>query len=198
MSQDAEQEFNELERQCVQKAQAGDESAFATLVERYLGRVYNICYSFVNNHHDAEDCVQESFLKAYRYLPNFDFRSSFYTWLYRIAANTCIDLQRKRTRQRALSLDDTMKTNEGELQFQLADPSPGPDTEAEKKQFRQMIRQEIDKLPRALRQIIILKDLAELSYQEIGQMLGLAPGTVKSRIFRGRQQLFKNMAQREK
>ncbi len=197
MTLNAEPDLAAQEKKCVLAAQAGDEAAFALLVERYLGRVYNICYSFVSNHHDAEDCAQEAFLKAYRALPDYNFRSSFYTWLYRIAVNTCLDLQRKKARQGTLSLDSPISGEEGDLLRQLADPGPGPASQAEKNQLRQLVRSEINQLAGPLRQMIILKDIAGLSYQEISQTLALSTGTVKSRIFRARQQLLKNLKLRD-
>lgn len=186
------------EHLCVENAQAGNVSAFSELVERYSGRIYSACFSFLGNRQDTEDCVQETFIKAWRYIADYHFLSSFYTWLYRIAINTCLDYRRKSSRQPVLSLDETIEMDDSQVAFQIADEAPLPDSQAESNELRRLIREEIAALPPMMRQIIVLRDLEGLSYHELADLLELSEGTVKSRLSRARMQLMQRISKREK
>ena len=193
-----DRQLEDPERLCVEKAQAGDVSAFSELVECYSGRIFSACFSFLGNRQDAEDCVQDTFVKAWRYLADYSFLSSFYTWLYRIAINACLDYRRKSSRQPVLSLDETIETDDSQVVFQIADDAPLPDVQAENNELRRLIREEIAALPPIMRQIIVLRDLEGLSYHELADLLELSEGTVKSRLSRARLQLMQRISKREK
>jgi RNA polymerase sigma-70 factor, ECF subfamily len=181
-----------------EKAQAGDNDAFSDLVALFGGRIFSACYSFLGNRQDAEDCVQETFIKAYRAIHDFNFMASFYTWLYRIAMNTCLDYRRKTARRQTFSIDESIEIEDSQVALQFADDKPLPAEQAEQNELCQMIREEISALPPLMRQIIVLRDLEGLSYRELADLLELSEGTVKSRLSRARMQLMQRIKNREK
>ena len=179
------------------QAQTGDPDAFSILVERYSPRIFGVCFSLLGNRQDAEDCVQETFLKAYRSIRVYSFQAAFYTWLYRIAINTCHDYRRKTSRTLTFSLDEARETEDGAVFQQIADDKPLPDEQYAATESIQMIRQQIDCLPDYLKEILILRDLEGLSYHELAAVFHLSEGTVKSRLSRARRQLMEKIRQRE-
>lgn len=169
-------------------ARKGDQEAFAQLVRDNERRVYTLALRMCGSPEDALDLAQETFLRAWSALPNFRGGSSFSTWLYRLASNACVDLLRREGRHRAAagpSLDDE------ELRLETADPAPTPQEAAERAELRRQIENGLRALPAEYRQVLILREMHQLSYEEIGQTLSLDPGTVKSRISRGRKRLQK-------
>lgn len=187
----------ESERQLLLQAQTGDPDAFSILVERYSSRIYGTCFSLLGNRQDAEDCVQDTFLKAFRSICNYNFQAAFYTWLYRIAINACHDYRRKNSRSIIYSLDDSLETEEGSVYQQIADDKPLPDEQFVTAESNLLIRQQIDCLPDYLKEILILRDLEGLSYHELSAAFHLSEGTVKSRLSRARRQLMEKIKQRE-
>lgn len=185
------------ERQLLERARRGDPDAFSIFVEKYSARLFGACFSVLGNRQDAEDCVQDTFIKAYRAIGDYNFLASFYTWLYRIAMNTCLDYRRKSRRTIAYSLDESLDTEDSPVYMQIADQGPLPDEIAESAEISQMIRDEIAKLPDFLREILILRDLEGLSYHELAKLLQLSEGTVKSRLSRARNQLMERVRKRE-
>jgi RNA polymerase sigma-70 factor, ECF subfamily len=187
----------EAERAALAQARKGDPEAFAMLVECYSPRLFNVCFTYLANRQDAEDCVQETLIKAYRGLADYSGRSTFYTWVYRIAINTCLDYRRKNKRNPSLSLDEAIETDDSQVFQQVPDRRPLPDELAETAELTRLIRQEIANLPDYLKDIIILRDLEGLSYQELSDILHLSEGTVKSRLSRARRQLMELIRKRE-
>lgn len=187
----------EAERVALAQARKGDPEAFALLVECYSPRLFNVCFSYLANRQDAEDCVQETLIKAYRGLADYSGRSTFYTWVYRIAINTCLDFRRKNKRYPNLSLDEAVETEDSLVYQQVPDRQPLPDELAETAEMARLVRQEIANLPDFLKDIIILRDLEGLSYQELSEILHLSEGTVKSRLSRARHQLMDRIKTRE-
>jgi RNA polymerase sigma-70 factor, ECF subfamily len=187
----------EIGKDLLEQARRGDPEAFSVLVEHYAARLFGACFSYLGNRQDAEDCVQETFIKAYRSIRDYHFLSSIYTWLYRIAVNTCLDIKRKNSRVIVYSLDEALDTEDSQVYSQFADQSPLPDEQVESAESRKMIRQEIDNLPDYLREILILRDLEGFSYHELSRLLHLSEGTVKSRLSRARRQLTENISLRE-
>ena len=185
------------ERLQLEHARNGDLDAFSDLVERYSARVYGVCFSYLGNRQDAEDCAQETFVKAFRALGDYQFLSSFYTWVYRIAANTCMDFRRRQCKHATFSLDEAMETEDSQVYWQVPDRGPLPDDLAIQSETRQMIRGGIAQLPDFLREIIVLRDLEGLSYHELASLLNLSEGTVKSRLSRARNQLMLLLKQQE-
>ena len=150
------------ERLQLENARNGDLDAFSALVERYSARVYGVCFSYLGNRQDAEDCAQETFVKAFRAMADYQFLSSFYTWIYRIAANTCMDFRRRQNKHATVSLDEAMETDDSQVFWQVPDRGPLPDELAIQAETRSMIREGIARLPDFLREIIVLRDLEKL------------------------------------
>lgn len=176
------------ERQWVEAARQGDQDAFEQLVRAYEKRVFALTLRMCGNPEDAAEAAQEAFLAVWQGLKFFRGESSFSTWLYRLASNACVDLLRREGRHRAAagpSLDDD------ELRLETVDPAPTPQEAAERAELRRQIENGLRALPAEYRQVLILREMHQLSYEEIGQTLSLDPGTVKSRISRGRKRLQK-------
>ena len=173
------------EQELVQAAQQGDQGAFSRLVEANQGKIYSLCFRMTGNPDDAADLTQEVFLSAWRGLGKFGGQSTFSTWLYRLAANACIDFLRREKRRSALSM--TLEDGEDEdHQADLPDERWSPERELERKELRNAVQKGLLTLSPEHRQVLLLRETEGLSYQEIGQALDLEEGTVKSRIARAR------------
>lgn len=188
------------DEELVEMAKAGDDEAFGILVQRYQDRIYNLTYRYVNNEEDALDLTQDTFLKAFTKLKHFRGNSKFYTWLYRIAVNVCIDFQR-RQHLTVVHWDDlrpleftSVESNEPVEPFELPDHQGQPERELLVSELRQRVREAIDELPQHLRVVIILREYEDLSYDEIARIVGCRVGTVKSRLFQAREMLKKKLA----
>ncbi len=171
----------------------GDQRAWDLIVTRYRRRVFNIAYKFVGKHDEAEDLTQEIFLKIYKALATFDRRANFQTWLTSVGRNLCIDHYRS-VRQEREKVDRNVDA---------ADLSPvagGPDalSRLHRLDRRRLLRRGLLALPDNLRQAVLLRDIQELSYQEIAGRLTLPEGTVKSRINRGRNELARQIVRLER
>ena len=177
------------ERDLIRKAKQGDMHAFEELILKHEKIVYNVALRMMNHGEDAKDISQEVFLKAYRSLSNFDERSAFSTWLYRITHNTCIDEMRKRKGKQSYSLEEELENEEGSMQRQIADEGDTPEESLLREEQKSEILQALDNLSAEHKAAIILRDVKGLSYEEIAEILELSLGTVKSRISRGRNQL---------
>ena len=170
----------------VQDARSGDQGAFETLVKANQAMAYQLAYRMTGNPEDAADLTQEAFLNAWRGLSAFDGRSSFSTWLYRLTANAAIDcLRREKKRRGELSIEG------GELPLSLPDAGPSPQEAAEGGELRAAVNAALARLTDQHRTVLILRELQELSYEEIAGALSLDLGTVKSRISRARKALRK-------
>ena len=178
----------EEELRLVRRVQSGEAEAFEELVRTHEKTVYNLALRLVGNPQDAEDMAQEAFLKAYRSLPEFRGESKFSVWLYRIVSNVCLDHLRRQGRRPASSL--TTEDEDGEeQQWDVPDESQSPERLLEQKLTREAVQRGLETLPADQRQILLLREIRGMSYEEIGQTLDLEPGTVKSRIFRARKKL---------
>lgn len=182
------------DRELVERARAGDASAFEELVLKYQQRVYNLTLRMTGNPDDAFDLSQEAFLKAWRGLETFHFESAFSTWLYRLTSNACLDFLRAQKRRRTVSL--TTEDDDGdEVQIELTDPAPTPEQAALASEDRWMLTKALDALDDEAREIITLRVINDLSYEKIGEVLGIKEGTVKSRLSRARDKLKKKLLQ---
>ena len=176
------------ESRIVQKVLKGDVNAFEKLVLEYEKSVYNIALRMTGNSEDASDMTQEAFIKAYNSLQSFRGDSKFSVWLYRIATNVCLDFLRSKSRKPTVSL--SVEDNEGEeVQLDVADESQSPELLLDRQMTRESVRRGLETLSPEYRQILLLREIQGLSYDEISQTLGLEVGTVKSRIFRARKKL---------
>lgn len=178
-----------LVRRCV----AGDAVAWEEIVQKFNRRIYNICYRFAGSATDAEDLTQEVFIKMYRTLDSFDSeRASFATWITTVTRNLLVDHFRKTKHDRVTdSIDATPGEGEEGLSLgdKLEDKAPGPEHRLEKRETRELVHKALQKLSPELREAVILRDLQDMDYREIAQVLKVPEGTVKSRINRGRTEL---------
>jgi RNA polymerase sigma-70 factor (ECF subfamily) len=174
----------------VDRAQNGDRDAFQELVERYQQKVYSICYSKLKDEQDSQDVSQDVFIKVYRYLDNFNKNSSFYTWLYRITVNTCIDFLRKENRVQKVDYDDSIKREEDlEGMDDLMPTKLGvdPGKALGRKELRQKMLEALNSLSEKHRTILNLREVEGLSYKEMAEVLEISKGTVMSRLYHARQ-----------
>ncbi len=176
------------ELQWIEAAKQGDQEAFAQLVRLYEKRVYALTLRMCKNPDDAAEAAQEAFLAAWQGLKFFRGESSFSTWLYRLASNACVDLLRREGRHRS-AVGPSL--NDEELNIDVSDARPTPQEAAERKELRAQIEEGLAALSPEHRQVLILREMHQLSYDEIADTLDVDVGTVKSRINRGRKQLRK-------
>ena len=174
------------EQDIVRRAKSGDMDAFAVLVETHETKVYTLTLRMTGDREDARDLAQEAFLLAYRRLPALRMESSFATWLYRLTANLCIDFLRREKRRKTMtvSLEERIEQKEDWRSGWLE-----PQTELERREQRASLERGIASLSAEHKEILVLREIGGLSYDEIGALLRLEPGTVKSRLARARQQL---------
>jgi RNA polymerase sigma-70 factor (ECF subfamily) len=177
------------ELQLVRAAKAGDVSAFEQLVKRYDRNVFRIANHITHSREDAEDVVQEAFLKAYSNLEKFQEQSKFYTWLVRIAVNEALMKLRKRRPERFVSLDEDVKTEDDSLPREVADWSPNPEQLYNQEELRDILSRTIQGLPPTFRTVFVLRDVEGLSTEETAEALDLSVPAVKSRLLRARLQL---------
>jgi len=177
------------EMQLVRRAKRGDDQAFEELVRRYDRNVFRIAQHITQNREDAEDVVQEAFLKAYRNLAKFQEQSKFYTWLVRIAVNEALMKLRRRKPERTVSLDEEVKTEDDSLPREVADWSPNPEQMYNQAELREILTRTIQGLPSGFRTVFVLRDVEGLSTEETAEALELSIPAVKSRLLRARLQL---------
>jgi RNA polymerase sigma-70 factor (ECF subfamily) len=168
----------------IEQCLAGDQLAWEQIVRQNWRKVFNVAYKFVGKHDEAEDLTQDIFLKIFKALKTFDRRANFQTWIISISRNLCIDHYRSVRKERQTIARDVDSSD-----LQPVAPERGPYAQAEHQDLRAQLRQALETLPITLRTAVVLRDLQELSYQEIADRLGLPEGTVKSRINRGRIEL---------
>ena len=186
---DDNQAVNALVRRCV----AGDAAAWQEIVQQYNRRIYNICYRFSGSAEDAADLAQEVFIKIYRTLKTFDgSRAAFMTWVTTVTRNLLVDHFRKGKYDR---ITDSLETKPGGQEDgltvgeQLQDQTATPEERMQSRQAQKMVHQALLRLSPELREAVILRDLQDMDYKEIAQVLKIPEGTVKSRINRGRTEL---------
>jgi RNA polymerase sigma-70 factor (ECF subfamily) len=173
----------------VASARGGDVSAFETLVNKYDRQIFRIAQHITQNREDAQDVVQDAFLKAYEKLDQFQGNSKFYTWLVRIAVNESLMRLRKRRTGKMVSIDDDIETEEGSVPRDLADWSPNPEQNYGQAELAEILRKTIQGLPHGFRIVFVLRDVDGLSTEETAETLGLSVPAVKSRLLRARLQL---------
>jgi RNA polymerase sigma-70 factor (ECF subfamily) len=183
----------EVDQVLVERAQKGDSRAFELLVSKYQRRLTRLLFRFVKDEHEVYDVAQEAFIKAYRALPNFRGDSAFYTWLYRIAINTAKNFLVVNGRQPVIQ--GGLANDEGEL-LDLTEQMPDyrtPETDLLNREIIHTVDAAVAGLPEELRQAIMLREMEGLSYEEIAQTMNCPIGTVRSRIFRAREVIAKEL-----
>ena len=172
----------------IERCLRGDQVAWDQIVRQHWRKVFNLAYKFVGRHDEAEDLAQDIFQKIFKALHTFDRRANFQTWLISISRNLCIDHYRSVRKER-----ETMAREVDAANLAPVSRERGPHGELEQIDLRQLIQQGLAELPPALKEAVVLRDLRELSYQEIATKLRLPEGTVKSRINRGRLELARQL-----
>src|SRR5207302_4281199 len=173
----------------VQRAKSGDVSAFEELVRRYDRNVFRIAQHITQSREDAEDVVQDAFLKAYNNLAQFQGQSKFYTWLVRIAVNEALMKLRRRRPERTISLDEEVKTEDDSVPREVADWSPNPEQQYTQAELRDILDRTIHGLPATFRNVFVLRDVECLSTEETAEALELSVSPEKVRVARSRLEL---------
>ena len=176
----------------VRAIQAGDMAAFDQMVVKHKDKLFNMVYWFLGDYQEANDCSQEIFIKVFKSIKKFRSESSFSTWLYRIAINTCKNRLKSsayRWKKKTVPLENPESSKDGNISYKIQNNSPSPANELEKKERLMMIQKAINELPQEQNRVIVLRDIQGLSYQEISDITGLNLGTVKSRLARARLEL---------
>ena len=171
---------------------AGDKDMFDRLVLRYQNRVFNLCYRFLGDYDEANDCAQETFVKVFRSMKSFRFDCRFATWLYTITVNTCKNKLKSadfRYRKKMVSITPINEARDDHSPHEIEDPAPSPFVLLEAKEREMHLQRAINALPHDAKTVIILRDIEGLSYEEIARITGYNLGTVKSRLARSRQQV---------
>ena len=176
----------------IEQCLSGDQAAWDTIVRQNWRKVFNVAYKFVGKHDEAEDLTQDIFLKIFKALNTFDRRANFQTWIISISRNLCIDHYRSVRKERQTIAREVDTTD-----LQPASRERTPYALAEHQDLRAQLKQALETLPSTLRTAVVLRDLQELSYQEIADQLHLPEGTVKSRINRGRLELARQLKRME-
>src|SRR5580704_10021154 len=173
----------------VAQAREGDAVAFGELVHRYEGRIFRLAQHITQNREDAEDVLQETFLKAYEHLDQFQGNSKFYTWVVRIAVNQSLMKLRRRKADRSVSLDETIDTGEDTVVREIAAWDEDPEQQFSRDELGGILDTAVQSLEPPYRSVFVLRDIDELSTEETAEALGLSVPAVKSRLLRARLQL---------
>ena len=170
----------------VAQAKAGDQNAFTELVNRYERKIYRLAKNITQNDEDAEDVLQDAFLKAYTHLDNFKGDSKFYTWIVRIAVNEALMRLRKRKTDRTVPLDEPVDLGEETVQREIAVWEDNPEQRYSQEEWRRILDEAVDSLKPDFRTVFVLRDIEELSTEETAETLGISVPAVKSRLLRAR------------
>jgi RNA polymerase sigma-70 factor (ECF subfamily) len=177
------------ELELVERARKGDSGSFSVLLRRYEGKIFRLAMNITQNREDAEDVLQEAFLKAYEHLDQFQGNSRFYTWIVRIAVNQALMKLRKRRSDRAVSLDEQIDTGEDTVVREIAAWDPDPEERFSREELHGILSGAIDELAPIYRTVFTLRDVDGLSTEETADVLDLTVPAVKSRLLRARLQL---------
>jgi RNA polymerase sigma-70 factor (ECF subfamily) len=186
---------NDIERESIQLVKAflkEDKNAFDNLILLRKKMVFNLCYRFLGNYEDADDCAQDVFLKVYRSLKKFRFESNFSTWLYRITVNTCknkLNSLDYRIRFKKMRLNNNKPREDAPQTVDVGDETYSPDSSLKRKEISKLVQEAVNTLPTPQKMVVILRDIEGRSYEEIVDITGFKLGTVKSKLSRARQEL---------
>ncbi|SRR5574340_315143 len=173
----------------LERTRSGDARAFTDLVRRYEGKIFRLAQNITQNREDAEDVLQETFLKAYEHLDQFQGNSKFYTWIVRIAVNQALMKLRKRRTDKIVSMDETIDTGEDTVTREIAAWDESPEQRYSREEINSILIDAIDSLAAPYRAVFVLRDMEELSTEETAEALDLSVPAVKSRLLRARLQL---------
>ncbi len=184
------------DQKLLERCRAGDESAFDDLVLRHQQRAVNVAYQLLRNHEDATEVAQDAFVRIYRSLNGFRGECEFTTWLHQIVVNLARNRHRwwkRRGRHASVSLDRPIETADGEMPRPATASTDAPDAQAAQAEFVELLSRRMGELPHKFREVLVLRHVEDLSYEQIAAVLNCSVGTVKSRIARAREQLRKAM-----
>jgi RNA polymerase sigma factor (sigma-70 family) len=179
-------DMSNIDKEIIQQVLDGNVQAFGKLVDRHKTKAMTLAVRILKDREDAEEALQDSFVRAYRGLPSFEWKSSFSTWFYRIVYNTCATLAGKKNRIHSLSLD--IENEEGS-KYEIESSELQPDVRLESDEFSKIVNEELEKLPVVYGSTFTLFAIQDMSYEEIVQVTGLPLGTIKGRLFRARAML---------
>jgi RNA polymerase sigma-70 factor, ECF subfamily len=185
------------DRELVARLQGGDAKAFDELVMRHQQRALNVAFQLLRNHEDAMEVAQDAFVRIYRSIGEFRGECEFTTWLHQIVVNLARNRYRwwhRRGRQAMVSIDDPVETTDGTVEIQVEAKGNAPDVEAANAEFVQTLSEKMGELPPKFREVLVLRNIENMSYEEIATALACSVGTVKSRIARAREALREAMA----
>ncbi len=177
------------ETDLIAKARSGNAGAFSTLLEKYERKIFRLAQHITQNREDAEDVLQETFLKAYEHLDQFQGNSKFYTWIVRIAVNQALMKLRKRKTDRTVSMDEGIDTGEDVVTREIAAWDENPEQRYSRDEMNEILKTAVDSLAPPYRTVFVLRDMEELSTEETAEALDLSIPAVKSRLLRARLQL---------
>lgn len=175
-----------LEEQLIRRAQQGDNGAFEELLLLHQKKVYNLCLRMSANPDDALDLSQEAFLRAWRSLGQYQFEANFSTWLFRLTSNICIDFLRRKKRRQETSLTESYDDSDEGAELSVPDAQPGPEQQAMTNETKIELARAMEQLSPEHREILQLRVIEDLQYEQIADILGVRVGTVKSRLARAR------------
>jgi RNA polymerase sigma-70 factor (ECF subfamily) len=184
-----------IERESIQLVRAfleDEKKAFDQLIILRKKMVFNLCYRFLGNYEDADDCAQDVFLKVFRSLKKFRFESNFATWLYRITVNTCknkLNSLDYRLRFKKMRINNKPTEEDSPQSVEIGDETYSPDLSLKRKEISQLIQDAVNKLPTSQKMVVVLRDMEGRSYDEIVAITGFKLGTIKSKLSRARQEL---------
>jgi RNA polymerase sigma-70 factor (ECF subfamily) len=184
------------DHELLDRCRAGDEEAFDDLVRRHQQRAFNVAFQVLRDREDATEVAQDAFVRIYRSVNEFRGECEFTTWLHQIVVNLARNKHRwwkRRGRQASVSLDSPVEMGDGEAPMQVAASGDAPDVESVKAEFVQLLSRRMEELPRKLREVLVLRNVEDLSYEQIATVLDCSVGTVKSRIARAREALRESM-----
>jgi RNA polymerase sigma-70 factor, ECF subfamily len=173
----------------VTQAREGDTRAFGELVRRYENKIFRLAQHITQNREDAEDVLQETFMKAYEHLDQFKGDSKFYTWIVRIAVNQALMKLRRRKTDKSVSLDETIDTGEDTIVREIAAWDENPEQQFSREELGEVLDSAIQGLEPLYRSVFVLRDIEEMSTEETAEALNLSVPAVKSRLLRARLQL---------
>ena len=184
------------DQELLERCRAGDETAFDDLVLRHQQRAFNVAFQLLRDHEDATEVAQDAFVRIYRSVGDFRGECEFTTWLHQIVVNLARNKHRwwkRRGRQASVSLDSTVETADGEVPMQIAGNTDAPDVQAVNTEFVELLSRRMHELPRKFREVLVLRNVENLSYEKIAEVLDCSTGTVKSRLARAREALRKSL-----
>lgn len=181
------------DRELIKQCKHGDRDAFTEIMRKYQNLVFGMAYNLLSDYQDAEDATQDTFIKAYKSIASFKGDSAFTTWLYVICRNSCNDILRKRQKHSAVSSIDADESDDSPIK-EIKSDAPTPEEQVELSETQALVREAINSLKPEYKEVLILSDIQQLSYDEVSAILKIPNGTVKSRLNRARNALRKKLS----